>query len=500
MNSFINRIKDWFSFDLRSLALYRILLSSFIICDLFWRLTDLNAHYTDFGIIPRLKFLQEVGYPWSLSFHLANGSEFFAFAMLAVHMILAFMLLIGFKTKWAAFGVYIMTVSLHNRNWYINNGGDDILRSILFISMFLPWGHRFSIDKAPSNAQKSSFSAWGAMLFLQAFVIYFFSYILKNHPIWRSEYSAIYYASHLDIFATPIGLWLRGYSEVMKGLTIYTIFIEYLCPLLLVFGVFFKRKSSYWIKFAAVLGFMSLHIGIILTMYIGLFPFYCLAMWTAFIPSEIWNKFGKKMEEILSLIFEWGNKPILKMKFGARFIFEFFGTFMFVALLMWNLTTLKILKFEAPFWAKIIRFTHLYQEWNMFSPYPKQDNIWIEVPAEFQDGSTRELITGDPDIYLSKKEKFFQSVPNEHWRKFYLNLSENAMLGKFYAGYLCRKYNQKMSDRNPSALKKISIDVYSERNLIGYLRNPPVKKNLWTHWCSETEFELEKMKNKNMKR
>ena len=49
------------------------------------------------------------------------------------------MMVLGYKTRWAVFGAYLMTVSVHNRNWLVNNGGDDILRSILFLSIFLSW-------------------------------------------------------------------------------------------------------------------------------------------------------------------------------------------------------------------------------------------------------------------------------------------------------------------------------------------------------------------------
>ena len=37
-------------------------------------------------------------------------------------------------------------------------------------------------------------------------------------------------------------------------------------------------------------------------------------------------------------------------------------------------------------------------------PFPKMDNVWIEVPAILSDGPEIELLTGSRNIYLKKRE------------------------------------------------------------------------------------------------
>jgi predicted DCC family thiol-disulfide oxidoreductase YuxK/uncharacterized membrane protein YphA (DoxX/SURF4 family) len=605
--NFLGHIKRTIGLDYRSLALYRCLMGLIVIADVVYRVPDLINFYTDVGLVPRTTFVSEMGMPWSFSFHLANGSLGFAIAMFALHFIFGLMLVFGFKSRWAMIGAYIMTASVHNRNWLVNNGGDDILRAILFISIFLPLDRCFSLDSALRRDKKPlgevHVSTWGWMFFLQVFVIYYVSYILKDHAIWRTDFTAVYYSSRLDIFSTTFGVWLRDFPTFQKLTTIFTIYLEFLGPLLLVFAAVFGK--FWWVaRFLVVLLFWGLHIGIIATMNIGVFPWTCLAMWLIFLPTPFWDKiigfyrakgFGKltlyfdgecrfcekavmilreffllsevTIEEAQSLpkinqamlkenswvvvdqhgksFFHFSgmievmrHSPILKWflpLFTPGFIFSFFnraykwvglnrqsmgrytqylefktqkkditwlkwiyqalGGFMFVTLLMWNLTTIKKWQIQAPFFQDVTRWLHLYQEWNMFAPFPKMDNIWVEIPATLGDGSEIELLTGDRDIFSIKDQRFYKLIPNEHWRKFYLNLSERTDYARYYGGYLCRQWN----DRNISwvkdtTLRKMEIIVYSQTNLLNGDKGGISRKLTWKHWCFDEDYNKENPK------
>jgi hypothetical protein len=599
---FFTHIKETFSFDYRSLALYRFLLGLIVVADVIYRLPDVVNFYTDVGLIPRSIFVSEMSMPWSFSLHLANGSSAFAFFMFGLHLIFGVMIVVGIKTHWAMIGAFLMTVSVHNRNWLVNNGGDDILRALLFISIFLPLNRCFSVDSAlrtnKSAERKNHFSTWGLVFFFQVFAIYFVSFILKDHPIWRKEFSAIFFSSRLDIFATPFGVWLRDFSTFLKLSTVFTIYTEYWGPLLLIFSFLFAR--FWWgVRLFVITLFISLHFGIILTMWIGVFPYLCIVMWLMFIPSSFWDKinshfqrshpggptlfFDKECrfcEKAVLLVREfcclsqvtileaqsdsrversmkkensWVVKdskgkeyyhfsamlevlkhspvfrflvPLLSKKFLAAplnasykwmashrgllsklsqffefhpektkiswlvWIYHIAGAFIFVTLLMWNLTTIKKWNVRAPFFQDVTRWIHLYQEWNMFAPYPKMDNIWVEIPAVLGDGSEIELLTGDRDIFEVKDKKFPHIIPNEHWRKFYLNLSEKTDYARYYGGYLCRSWN----DRNIQLVKDVSlrtfeIIVYSQGNLPDGQKGGINRKLSWKHWCFDEDYK-----------
>lgn len=595
---FWENIKQSFGFDYRSMSLYRVLLGFIIVIGAVYRLPDLSAFYTDMGILPRQTFLSELALPWSFSLHLASGSFAVMFIFFIIQILLGLMVLFGYHTRWALIFSYILNVSVHNRNWLINNGGDDVLRSILFLSIFLPLDRYFSFDAARTDyslTKKYEASPWTIAFFIQVFAIYFVSYILKDHPVWRGEYTAVYYALRVDGLVNPLGFIIREIPGFDTVSTIFTIFLEWAGPLLLLFSFVFAKY--WWVsRTLVVLGFWGLHLGIILTMWIGVFPYTCLVMWCLFIPSGVWDYLEKKLSKTsltlfydkdcgfclkmvrLIRVFFLSRKTLIKttqedpkarelMELhhswvventdGQRFVkyqaflevvkhswllapFYFlfnsravtflgakcyhwvshhrpvmgklsqffillppkkdiltfrilswlFGLFICLTLTMWNLTTIKKFHFESPFFADVTRWLHLYQEWNMFSPRPKPDSVWIEIPAVLTDGSEIELLTKDRDIYSIKNEAFFKSIRSEHWRKFYFNLTDRIDYGKYLGSYLCRSWNELGEGYIKNVkLRKFDINVYSQLNLLNNEKANIEKKFSWTHWCFDKDLK-----------
>jgi hypothetical protein len=71
------KVVEVFSADLRSLAAFRIVLALLVLAVLANRATDLSAHYTDQGVLPRTVLLEEVLNRWAFSLNLMNGELFF---------------------------------------------------------------------------------------------------------------------------------------------------------------------------------------------------------------------------------------------------------------------------------------------------------------------------------------------------------------------------------------------------------------------------------------
>lgn len=502
MTKVIQRLKDWFSLDTRALAVARMGLGLAIVCDLVTRLSDLEWHYTDLGLIPRSLFMSEVGFPWSFSLYFANGSIWYAGFLLTLHIGAAVGMALGWRTRSMTALNAILMISLHNRNWFINNGGDDVIRALLVLSILLPWGEIWSVDQwrraDGARSPRRVSGAWVLCWFLQVFCIYFMSYILKTSPIWRSEFSAIYYSSHLNIFTTWFGRWLRPFPGLLKLLTAYAITAEWLGPVLLTTGVLLPKVAWRWVRGFTVLLFWGLHLGIIFTMNIGLFPYYCLFMWLAFLPSEAFDWLEARVpafEAQLRRGFAWlSGPPVVGRecwwdRSGARVFAQCLGVFFFLNLFFWNLSTFRPLRVQFAFWMAAGRWTHIYQEWNMFAPFPKQEDVWIEVPAVFEDGSTRELISGDSDLSSSKRERFPDFVRNEHWRKLYLNLAENEKLSRYYAGAWCRLWNRPES-AGGKVPKLTSLEVVVNQHLIvpNYVATPKQSRTVWKHWCFEKDL------------
>ena len=128
--------------DLRSLALLRVGLAFVVIVDLFQRSLDLKAHYSDLGVLPRWALTHEVADKWHFSIHNLNGTSEFEAILFIAHGIIAFLLLVGFKTRLATVLCWILTVSLQSRNPLILSGGDDLLVLFLLWKTLLRIGAR----------------------------------------------------------------------------------------------------------------------------------------------------------------------------------------------------------------------------------------------------------------------------------------------------------------------------------------------------------------------
>lgn len=140
-------LREVFGVDLRTLALFRVLLASYLILDLCLRARDLTAHYTDFGIMPRSVLAESLS-TGSWSFHALSGSASLQVFLFVVAGAFAAMMLVGWRTRLATLVSWVLLVSLQNRNVFILSGEDNLAIVLLFWAMFLPLGARYSIDCA----------------------------------------------------------------------------------------------------------------------------------------------------------------------------------------------------------------------------------------------------------------------------------------------------------------------------------------------------------------
>ena len=138
--------RNLFAIDPRSLALFRIAMGLLLLADLAIRATDLNAMYTDDGMFSRAEICRRATTIWNWSFHFASGSWGFQATLFGLAAGLALALVVGFETRLATVGSWLMLLSLHHRVPPILSGAEILLRMLLFWAMFLPLGRVWSVD------------------------------------------------------------------------------------------------------------------------------------------------------------------------------------------------------------------------------------------------------------------------------------------------------------------------------------------------------------------
>lgn len=286
------KVVELFGADLRSLAAFRIVLALLVLVDLTNRVFDFYAHYTDAGIMPRTVLLEEVLSSWAVSVNLMNGEPFFQAVVFVATAVAALGMLVGYRTRLMTILVWVLILSIQWRNPLILNSGDVLLRVLLFWSLFLPLGAYWSVDRAlrpePARLSMRFISLATVALFLQIAFVYWFTVILKTDPVWRTEGTAIYYALGSDQFATHIGDFLYQFPALLKVMTFATVGLEAFGPLLLFFPVFTGP-----VRTATALAFMNMHIGIWLTMNVGLFSWTAALCMVCFFPTWFWEQAAK---------------------------------------------------------------------------------------------------------------------------------------------------------------------------------------------------------------
>jgi hypothetical protein len=144
------------------------------------------------------------------------GAFFYIFLGFAV------LLTIGLWTRISTIVVFLCLASIHQRNPFIEHGGDTFLRVAGFFLMFAPAGEVLSLDRLIRTYKTGislevSRAPWAQrMIQFELALVYFMSFCwkMKGHA-WLNG-SALYYATHLyEIQRFPLPWWTQN-SVVLK--------------------------------------------------------------------------------------------------------------------------------------------------------------------------------------------------------------------------------------------------------------------------------------------
>lgn len=463
-----------FAIDLRSLATFRIGVALLLLIDLAGRTKDLQAFYTDAGVLPRVVRIDMLGYgdpmgfqhQWSL--HMLSGEWWPQALLIGVAAWFAIWLLLGYRTQLAAVASWILLSSLDNRNPLILDAGDMILRCMLFWSIFLPLGMRWSVDRwrhpsqSPMPAAISSMVS--AVLLMQLAVMYLASASFKLHPVWTSEFSAVYYALNGDTFVTPLGLVLREYPRVMQCLTASTVLLEFAGPLLA-----FVPWRNHWFRGIAIVSFTLFHVGLALTMTLYLFPWICIACWMLFLPTRFWDwlakrdflrrlveigaslarKFSDKIpERVRAKLFQRSESPQLRAPWWRQTLVGL----LFLYIVAWN-----VREYLGKDWTDRI-MPHRYnglaialglaQNWSMFAPVPRTEDGWLVMKGTLRDGTEVNLWEPGKPLPWVKPALVSAMFPSSRWRRCLENLpvDQYAFHRQYLADWLQQRWDSAYSN------------------------------------------------------
>lgn len=484
------KIDELFGADLRSLAIFRIGIASILILDLINRARNLDAHYTDQGILPRTA-VQGI-YSHYMSIHMLSGDKAFEAFLFILAGIFALALLVGFYTKTVTFISWFFLVSLQARNTQILHGGDLLLRILLFWSLFLPLGARYSIDSLLNKSKKKlhiRILSWGTFgIYMQIVFLYLFSVWFKiSGKEWLSG-TAVYYTLSIDHFATNFGKFLLYHPILLKYLTYSVLTFEFIGTILLFTPIMLGP-----IRTLIIILFILMQIGFGISIRLGFFPVTASVAMLCLIPTWFWDKFFICIEK--TGIKKYFNKYCYKKKilqkaaniipqqninFKSSLIASCLVAFFLVYIFFSNMQSIGA--YGMPSNVKSIGYAlSINQKWNMFAPTPRKNDGWFVVVGRLQDGKYMDVMRNKP-VSWEKPKLVSSDYEDQNWNKYMFKLGdEEGEIPRYYGRYLCYNWNTK-NEENQN-LEEVTIYYMLERTLPNY-QHPPIKKiPIWNEIC-----------------
>lgn len=394
------------------------------------RIPDLEAFLTDAGVLPRSRlFFYRVGEIERFSLHALSGEAGPQALLLGLTIGAATLFGLGIFTRVTGFVTWALVASMQFRNPLVLNGGDIVLRTLLFWSIFLPMALRFRLGRRSSEPPPATIhSAAGTALLLQVLLIYLFAAAHKwVEPIWRSL-GAFRLAMQTDGAATGVGQWLGSLPLLPEVGTALVLAIETLGPLAVILA--WPREGIRW---GLALAFMTFHlVGLAAVFRFGLFPFVMAAAWLPFLPSSAWDRLERAVRTPLRATADRSMRahPVTNLVVGALF-----------ASIVWaNLATLGVTPGDERGPHGFLRSPHhllgLSQRWSLWSTPP--ENRYFVLAARTRDGDAIDLRRAGAPLDFARPALRSQDA---RWWKMELGLSR-ASGTPLRSGYACHRMHR----------------------------------------------------------
>lgn len=284
----------------------RVGIALLIIADLLLRARDLSAHYCNSGVFPVRALGKMFPTLSMLSVHARIETELGMGLLFAFQILLALLLLIGYRTRLATLLSWYLMLSLQWRNPIICDGGDKYLVLILLWGLLLPWHARFSVDSALSTIappRSNRFvSPATAGLLLQLALVYLITAIVKlSGDMWRDG-SAISVALHYEGAVTRLGQMLLNWPDALRILTYVVIAFE-----LVVFFMLLCPFANGPVRAVTLLLLIFMHASFGVFLKLGIFPLIAIAGLIGVMPSWLVDKIANRLRREPVMVFYDGG-------------------------------------------------------------------------------------------------------------------------------------------------------------------------------------------------
>lgn len=443
--------------DARALAAFRIAVGSLLVVDLLYRSRNLVVFYTDGGVLPRAASAELYPTLSALSIHGLSGAAWLQWLLFAVGGTLAVLLTVGYRTRITAAGSWVLLASLQFRNYVVLNGGDTVLLVALFLALFLPLGERWSLDAVADRREgrpRSRVAGFAsAALLSQVTLIYATNAVFKLRSDAWTNGTAVRYVFAVDRFTVRFGDLLAEVPALLVAVNWTWLAMLVASPLLVV--------ATGRARTALVAAFGTAHLGMWLTMDLGLFPHAMVACLLLFVPPSVWDRTERAVAPVeRSLRARVGNSPFVHSgpllplgvrDVAARLAPAVTATVLVVGLLWQGVAVGYV---AAPAETPVDPAEH---SWKLFAPHPPTADGWFVVTGGLSSGAT-------VDLYLHANTSdgppadSAATYPTTRWRKYLTEVRRDPLVRRYFADYLCRWGEDRYGER----VETVDIEYVTE--------------------------------------
>ena len=394
-----------FQLEDKSIFLARIflgLLSFFYFCGL-W--TEVDIFFSNNAIVPydAILNLSRENSVLPLLKHFQSSSS--VHLLVVIGMISSLLFAIGYWSRLFIVLTWLIVMAFSNRFPDLSFAADNTLKLSLFWFFFLS-------QKYENKFLRSSLHL---MWMIQIFLMYEFSLYQKLlNPHWFGDFDALFYVFNSTHLLKPAGHLLSSFPLwLFKGMTLGTLIFEFVAP----FCLFIILPKIRWIIVSL---FILFHVGIWLTLDVGLFSLFCIVWWLTLLPSIPQLKFELKSFQKFQKI-EWS-----------------FISIIFILIFIQSVNDISNERlYDRKSWpTRILHKLQAKPNWNMFTENPPVGyDGWFIADANGTDLFTNEKVTFTPP---QSHHAFYPSI---HWRLFLrkFRLKHPGPFKQFYGSYLCKQ-------------------------------------------------------------
>lgn len=273
----------------KSLGYFRFALGVTLIINLIMRAQDTFAHYSASGLASE-HFDFSLGGIANYSILGWFDSQLWIVAVFVLGLIFYSLFTFGYRTKLFGWLSLVILVSLQSRFYLGSHSGDELLRVVLFWSLLLPVQYSFSIDSVRKESAKNDRSLSLATIgyTVQIAVIYFVAFKSKSGDLWVNDFTAVQQIFNIEYLTYGTANFLAQFTVLLKMSTIAALASEWLIWVLLLIPIF-----THIFRYKALVIAIILHLCILFTLRVGIFPIISIVAMLPFAPDQFWRHMGR---------------------------------------------------------------------------------------------------------------------------------------------------------------------------------------------------------------